>query len=686
MENEQIQRSRLFRENFLPGAVARLRNQSSARVVGVRNNDLALDNVDKTQLIDNVKRFILDWDSSGGSVDTGLRDAIEKNTAIIQSPSEIYVSPYPLLLRCERCSVIDFYDSRSSDDRVNEAIKRRIKRTGKGRSHIACKSASCGGRMLQVPFVGVHRCGVMDPIHVPPAARRRTNIGFKDVGGSFFNNYFFDVDSHEKLGGALQDNCPACRVTHAGLNEITKRGTPVTSGDSFYSQIIQYIALSKKVGGLVSLLTAQVNATAGTLAGQTCDIAEGVACVLLDIVESTELEKQLSAILEVELPSEQVLTKHKADLVKSKAARAKYLASTIDDDDELMGEMLAAIDAKIANLESLLSTVSGRFKKVRDFIDNDETLIALVSERRSLEAAFLRHDVRRLTVLQSIRASSDPVVRATKESHLTSLKTRYGIADIAHIPDLLVVLSALGFTRERRAPSTDINVPPVSLNGFADSHDETLRGRPSLYAMSAKTEAVWIRLDAIRILRWCIDAAGWKNPGSEALANTQSAHAYLLQHCSALTMAPGQVRKHQLIEKTGESAPFHLLHTICHALLATSRRHTGYDDQSLMEYLLPMDLSFVIYVTSVQNFTAGGLLTLFQHYLLQWFDDASIYAFNCAFDPICSDNGGSCSGCVQRERACETFNHGLSRAYLHGGNIDRDYNYLIKKGFWDVEG
>jgi hypothetical protein len=678
MENEQIQRSRLFRENFLPGAVARLRNQSNARVVGARNNDLALDIVDKAQLIDAVKRFMADWESGGGSVDTGLRDAIEQDRVIIQSPSEIYVCPYPLLLCCERCNIIDFYEPRISDDRVGAAIKRRIKKVGKGRPYIRCKTDTCQGRMLQVPFVGVHRCGVMAPIHVPHAARRRANIGFKDVGGSFFNNYFFDVENKERLGGALQDDCPACRQTHAGMPETTKRGTPVTSGESFYSQIVQYIALSKKVGGLVSLLTAQVNATKELLGGQTGDIAEGVASVLLGIVDSVELEKQLRAMLDAELPSDELLAKHAIDLAKNKAAREKYAA--LADDDDLMASMLRAVDEKIAVLESMLATATGRFKPVREFIDDENTLMALVSERRSLEAAFLRHDVRRLTIRQSIDSTSDNVVHSTKIGYWELLTARYGVDNIAHIPDLLVVLSALGFTRERREPAIDITVPPVVLNGFEDSHDEALRGRPSLYAMSAKTEAVWIHLDAIRVLKWCIDQAGWLDPGEAILATKQSAHAYLLQHCPALTMSPGEVRN----EKTGESAPFHLLHTMCHALLATSRRHTGYDDQSLMEYLLPMDLSFVIYVTSVQNFTAGGLLTLFQHYLLQWFDDASVYAFNCAFDPICSDSGGSCSGCIQRERACETFNHGLSRAYLHGGNTDRDYQYIIKKGFWDV--
>lgn len=49
--------------------------------------------------------------------------------------------------------------------------------------------------------------------------------------------------------------------------------------------------------------------------------------------------------------------------------------------------------------------------------------------------------------------------------------------------------------------------------------------------------------------------------------------------------------------------------------------------------------------------TAGGMLTLFRHYLQSWFDDASMYAFSCPFDPVCTDSGGACSGCVQTELA-----------------------------------
>ena len=52
MEYMSVNRSRLFTEAFLPGAITRLRNQAYVKVVGTRNNDLALADVDKDQLLD----------------------------------------------------------------------------------------------------------------------------------------------------------------------------------------------------------------------------------------------------------------------------------------------------------------------------------------------------------------------------------------------------------------------------------------------------------------------------------------------------------------------------------------------------------------------------------------------------------------------------------------------------------
>jgi hypothetical protein len=679
MDISMIQKSRLYTEAFLPGALTRLRNQAYVKIVGARNNDLALADVDKEQLVDGMRKFLADWETAGGVIDGGLRDAVRYNKVVVQAPSEIYATPFPLLLKCDRCEVIDFYDSRAKDEQVIDAIKRRISERG-GRLYVCCKMRGCLGHMVQLPYVAVHRCGHMTPIHVPHTARRRTNIGFRDEGGSFFSNSFIDIETRETLAKALQEDCPGCRAAYPDADEKNKRGTPITGGDAYQSQLLQYIALSKNVGALVSRVYSQLKADGNAIAGVSADVAEALASTLLGLTGDRDFEAHLQQVFSSAGASEEDVVVIRAELEKLRRQRTKLEPLAADDDD--FAGSLAGVLKNIASLERKLAQAEGQFKGVRALIPDDVTLLALIGQRRALEAVLLRHDVRARGVEQAIEETADAVAREALAQQWSVVRQRYGVASIAHIPDLLVVLAAVGYTRERKRPSLDASVPPVQLNGFEDANDDSLRGKSCVYAMSARTEALWIRLDPCRVLQWCVAHAGWESPGEPVMNDARAAHAHLLRHAPALTMPPGEVAAEARDGIRADSAPFHLLHSICHALLANARRHTGYDDKSLTEYLLPMDLSFVIYVTSVQNYTAGGLLTLFQHYLQNWFDDASRFAFNCAFDPICSDNGGACNGCLQTEIGCETFNHGLSRSYLHGGMLGRGGQASVSAGYW----
>ena len=679
MDTFKVNRSRLFTEPYLPGALTRLRNQAYVKVVGAHNNDLALTDVDKDQLLDAMSKFLSDWESAGGVVAEGLKEAMRNQKIVVQSPSEIYVTPFPLLLKCNRCSVIDFYGSKSRQELIADSIKRRITDRG-GRPYVRCKMPGCTGHMVQVPYVSVHRCGEMSPISIPHTAARRTNIGLRDEGGSFFSTSFVDVDTRETLGKALQEDCPGCRSAYPGAESKNKRGTPITGGDAYQSQLLQYIALSKDAGALVSSVYGQFKADGSSLNGVSSDIAEGLASTLLGAVGSIDFKAHLQEMFASTGDSQGDLAEIKTKLEKKHKQRAKIAMQAEDDDD--FADLLVSIDKDIAALELKLQQAEGRFKTIRKLLPDDDTLLALLNQRRSFEAVLLRDDVKARPVDDAVAETTDPVAREALAQQWSTVQKRYGVASISHIPDLLVVLSALGYTRERKRPSLDPTAIPVQLSGFEDENDENLRGKSSVYAMSARTEALWIRLDARRVLRWCVTHAGWESPGEDVLHDERASHAHLLRHSRALTMPSGEVASEARDGIDPESAPFHLMHSICHALLANARRHTGYDDKSLTEYLLPMDLSFVIYVTSVQNYTAGGLLTLFQHYLQNWFDDASRFAFNCAFDPICSDNGGACNGCLQTELGCETFNHGLSRSYLHGGTLGRAEEGFLSGGYW----
>lgn len=684
MEDELVTRSRVFREAFFPGAFVRLRAKAYAKVVGVRSSSFTMDGVDKEQISEAVRSFIADWETAGGVVDNGLRLAADRRAIEIQSPNELYVTPMPLLLTCTKCKVIEFGEFRGSDAQLLEAARKRVRDRG-GFTSIPCRRSGCAGRMVQLPFVSVHRCGIAKPIFIHFSARGRQDVGFKD-NGAFFQSRFFNVDTGQDLARALQDACPHCSgmVSTQGVpfTEINKRGTPITNGESYYTQLTQFIALSEERGKLLSHLMAAINAYPGAVSEGNRDIVEGISSALLRIVSVSEFEQHFTGLLNG--PQDNGLSQEEVQekLERQRQTLSKLMAMDMDEDTR---ETLAASTKdKIAELEKSLKGQTGAFAGVRNLIAEDRVLAGIASQRRALEAILLPRDVRAVSMAKAIKESADPVQRELLAGQWQLIQSNYGVENIQHIPDLRVVLAAVGFSREKSVPRVSPMAAPVVLNGFSDEVDPQMRGRTPVYALSAKTEAVWIRLAPQKVLAWCVGSAGWSHPGSDVLTSPERSLSHLLSECAALRMSPGRVAKDTNLLDPLKSAPFHLLHSVAHSLMHSARRHTGYDTSSVMEYLLPMDLSFLLYVSSVQNFTAGGLLTLFNHHLHKWFDDASMFAFNCAYDPVCSDAGGSCSGCLQLELACETFNAGLSRAYIHGGQIDREGDDVIGKGYWDV--
>lgn len=682
-EQELVQNSRIFYEPFLPGAVTRLRNQALALVVGVSDKEEALEGLDRTQLVDAVRKFLADWKIAGGSVDAFVEEAAERNEFRVQAPFEIYVTPFPLVLRCQTCGALENHDKpRRQHEHILASAELRISGGGgHSKGVIRCRESGCNGRMQQVPFVVVHRCGHLAPMNLPGPARGVTRLGLRHNTGMFRQNTFFDLSTNENVATSYTEMCTTCSVGRSPDSSTLQKGTPVSSGDAFFPQVIQFVALSKKPGELVSNVQSELfRLPDGTLSGRAKDLAEGVAYSLLGCIDSEVLQAQLLQILEGSVASTQ-------DMESTKQERQK-LEKEIVDLDLLIAQGMdftsirESSREKLSKLISRLGASEGSFVDVRNYIHSDTVLLNLIRQRRTMEAVLLRHDVGRQGIENAIENTTDTVVKLSRSADWKYVQSTFGVQDIAHIPDLKVVLAAVGFTREKREPERTQDEIPVKLNPFEDRVRSASKGKAILYAFSAQTEALWIRLDPIKVLQWCVKHAGWDAPPPDVMASAARAQAHLLLHSPALTAASGSAAEITKTIGVSPAAPFHLLHTIAHALMLTARRHSGYDSQSLTEYLMPMDLSFLIYVTSVQNYTAGGLLTLFQHYLRLWFEDASLHAFNCAFDPICSDVGSACPGCIQIARGCETFNAGVSRSYLHGGYVDKKQSLWVSTGYW----
>jgi hypothetical protein len=682
IEQELIQNSRIFYENYLPGAVTRLRNQSLALVVGVADKEDALEGLDRNQLIDAVRKFFFDWKSNGGSVDALLDEAAERNDFRVQAPNEIYVTPFPLVIRCAKCGALENHDKpRRALDLILASAHGRISGSSSN-ARIRCNRNGCGGVMRQVPFVVVHRCGHMSALTVPPSARGSSALGLRANTGMYRQNMFFDLGADENVAGATTELCPTCSVGGSKSIPPLQKGTPVGGGDSFLPQVLQFVALSKDPGQLVSSVQSELSrlAEGAELTGRAKDLAEGVAYGLLGCLDSAALQSQLLQILDggTVTPDELAKIHSEREKLEKEIVSLEVLIAQGHDFTSIRD----ASKERLSKLFSKSGASEGTFLAVRQYFDRDDVLFDLIKQRRTMEAVLLRHDVGRQGIGQSIENSTDPVIKVGRAQDWQEVQHNFGVQDIAHIPDLKVVLSAVGFTREKREPERNPDEVAVKLNPFEDQVRSSAKGKAVLYALSAQTEALWIKLDPLKILEWCVKGAGWEPLPSGTLVSRAAAQAYLLQTCPLLTQPPGQATELTKALGAQRAAPFHLLHSISHALTLTARRHSGYDSQTLTEYLLPMDLSFLIYVTSVQNYTAGGLLTMFQYYLRRWFEDASLHVFNCAFDPICSDVGSACPGCVQLARGCETFNSGVSRSFLHGGFVDKNQSFWIPQGFW----
>lgn len=685
MDNEGIAKSKLFYDGLLPGNIVRLSNYSYAMIQGASNNDEEARAVDADQLLSVARRVITQWgELQNAMVDPSLERALEYPDEIaIVAPDGVYVDPFPMLLSCNVCNRLDYHMYPAADSDKRSTARRRIRKSG-SRSYIPCDHPGCNGRMKQMKLVAIHRCGALAPLQTPPGARRTKNLKYQASGGGVFQSNFIDMDNGDQFH-SLQPNCRSCSSLYPDASQINLRATPVTNKDRLYPKNIQYLCLREDTGKLVANAVSMAGGIDSPLTPQGRDVAQGVASVLLNMGEGRG--QALVAYLREGIVSAgpdageiERITK----ALKNEQSALEAIKVAADPDSPAMKTVINTLTEKIQALETELKRAQGEFSEVDDYIDNEDILTALVTNRRALESALLAVDFakERTTLEQQLSLAATAFERDELIQTMAILRSTYGVSEVAHYRQINVVMASIGYTRELSSPPEGNNVPPVVLMPYQDAVSSRYNGKQIFYALPAQTEAIQLKLDPCALLRWCVDQAGWESPGDDITDDPVRAKAHLLKNSPALAMRPEEVISRTRDRPLKESAPFHLLHSISHSLLGTIKPHTGYDEKSIMEYLLPMDLSILLYVTSVQNYTAGGLLTLFRHHLKAWFDDASNFSLTCIFDPICSDRGAACSGCIQEVLGCETFNHGLSRSYLHGGTLDAANMLSIPEGFW----
>jgi hypothetical protein len=223
-----------------------------------------------------------------------------------------------------------------------------------------------------------------------------------------------------------------------------------------------------------------------------------------------------------------------------------------------------------------------------------------------------------------------------------------GLCAVDMIERFPVLSGHFGYTRGDHEPGKGMLMP------YKGKYGRSYK----VYADIAETEALFVRLDPIRVAEW-LSAQGHH---LSAWTDERTARASILdagQLPSSTDSDDGSVG----------SSLLKLVHSYAHRFLRISAVHAGIDRNALSELLVPMHLGFFIYAAAKGDFVLGGLQAVFETELHRLLDAAMFDEHRCALDPGCSDAGGACMACLHvGEPSCRYFNRHLSRQVLFGAN------------------
>jgi hypothetical protein len=231
-------------------------------------------------------------------------------------------------------------------------------------------------------------------------------------------------------------------------------------------------------------------------------------------------------------------------------------------------------------------------------------------------------------------------LREVYEGEYVAWLARAGLETIEYTDRFPMLTGSFGYTR---GPPND---PAQSALVPFTNH----KGDFVVYGEVTETEALFVKLDPIRVLDWLRS----QRVNVETTDNREDARREILRAIGADTSG----RTVNLLAT--------LVHSYSHRFVKFAGVHTGVERTSLSEFLVPHHLGFFVYAAGRGDFVLGGLQAVFEgelHLLLRDFVDEE---HRCALDPGCLQTGAACMACLHLgEPSCRLFNQKLDRRFLH---------------------
>lgn len=231
-----------------------------------------------------------------------------------------------------------------------------------------------------------------------------------------------------------------------------------------------------------------------------------------------------------------------------------------------------------------------------------------------------------------------------RDKYPTAIR-RAGLSDVELYDKFPVLTGSFGYTRGSHRPGASRLVP------FRRRSGEYI-----VYADLADTEALFVRLDPLKVHTWLTQ----KGHALRMVTSQKEARVALLEAAV-------------LPDPSGQGAPspgadlLTLVHSYAHRFIRMTAYHAGIDQQALSELLVPLHLGFFVYAAAKGDFVLGGLQALFEGDLDTLLDAFVFDEHRCPLDPGCSKSGGACMACLHLgEPSCRLYNRYLNREVLAG--------------------
>lgn len=620
---------------FLPGAVFEHDQYGFCRVTSV---ELQEKPINRDAIFSAVADLVFQWPDENfrpGFPDP--RQSHNRRFYVIGAPTTVRFQPFPTLLECRTCRRVH---------RLRDLIRRANAQPR--------QCAVCAGILGQLRYVQAHNCGRIEELYYPQNACPRHGsrfLVFLDTGRVRSARWRCGACGDAEVGRLRMTPC-TCQYSRSLGNQrgtMYERGLKtlaLTDSALFLSHVVPFINFNEEEERIFY----QDAETLNLILARTWGI-------LTDNVRTTIQERAKERSLSSEGAENQNTTD---DLARA--------LEKVDPENPLV------LKWKSMKSEKAVPLGQRAIDRVRGLLGGRAP-----SPNSSIPRQLIEHsailDVLRITSIEEAAEELTSIGDVPGATDLRSARgfahTKLGISELKVVSDFPIALCAAGYTRITRDPTRSVLTPFETTD---------TGGRVPLYVISSETEAIYFQLDPLRAMTWLVEN-GWVQ--ASIPESRENAWAWFYTSVPGLLENRWQPNFNEHLAVALRT----LLHTISHVLL----RHvewSGFSQNSVGEYLIPGALAGILYANRYAETKIGGLTTLFEYQLGIWLDDSAQSGRQCVYDPFCTDEGGTCVGCLHREYNCPQFNRELSRAVLYGGPTPPPELgsglgvQSIERGFW----